>query len=236
MRISHKHKFIFIACPKTASTSVRDALLPFSDIISDKYPKEALVYGKYHNLFSEELSDPHIRAVDLRKKFIENNWNWEDYKILGFARNPWDREVSHFEYKKRFVEKCDKGEINNNEYTDECRLLLEKSNWDFKKFIQNHFMMESCYKWFCDENEKLIISHPSKMENLQEDFSKFLKDVNLPNVLLEYFGISGRMKTRDDKTEKKKIHYTEYYDDETRSIVAERYAKDIEYFKYEFGE
>ena len=74
------------------------------------------------------------------------------------------------------------------------------------------------------------------MESLQEDFSKFLKDVNLPNVLLEYFGISGRMKTRDDKTEKKKIEYKEYYDDETRQIVAERYRKDIEYFGYEFGE
>ena len=237
MRISHKHKFIFIACPKTASTSVRLSFLPFSDIISEKNEKTNKYHGKYHDLYDEKFSDPHIKALDLRKKFIENNWNWEDYKILGFVRNPWDREVSHFEFKKRYVEKCDNGEIKNNEYADDCRLLLEKCDWDFKKFIQNHFMMESCYKWFCDENEKLIISHPSKMENLQEDFSKFMIDVNLPNVQLGHRGLSGRVETHDDDIESgKKIHYTEYYDDETRQIVTERYAKDIEYFGYKFGE
>lgn len=149
------------------------------------------------------------------------------YKF-AFVRNPYDRLVSSYSFSvkqgwftgnfKQFV----KTPLHNLhpqacQHTQPLTLHLSIDKLEYRRH---------CFEFHPDQSEPTIdyLNYIGRFENLQEDFNFVCDKIGLPRQHLYH------------KNATKHKYYTEYYDDETRAIVEERYAKDIEYFGYTYGD
>jgi len=160
----------------------------------------------------DELHDPHHLGIQRIKENLPDKI-FQSYFKFGTVRNPWDREVSRYKflqkYKKSPLSKYCQGSFN--EY------LFKFNELDSKN---PHLINYNVLKI----DGKIGVDYVMKFENLQEDFNIVCDKIGIPRLKLPH----------KNKTPHK--HYAEYYDDETRELVAKCYAKDIEYFGYKFGE
>ena len=201
-------KFLFIHVPKCGGLSMEEVC-------------------RKHNI----LIDPVNCSVNhLNEKFKTNVYtNIENEKHIKFSfsfiRNPFSRLVSAW--------KCpwvtgnmvnDKWEVPFSNFTDFIRgFVMKESSWSFFKWSHVMPHTDPRMKLFNSDGEQLL-NFIGKFENFQEDF----------NTVCDKIGISRQQIPHKNATKHK--HYTEYYDDETREAIAKMYAKDMEYFGYEFGE
>ena len=91
LRISHRHRFIFFANPKTGSRSVREVLDPFSEVHGRPADDVTPDFPFYN----------HMRPCDLRPVFAQKGWDFDAYFKFVMVRNPWARMVSLFEMEFR---------------------------------------------------------------------------------------------------------------------------------------
>jgi chondroitin 4-sulfotransferase 11 len=171
----------------------------------------------------------HSTALSMKKFFDKNNWPWNDYFKFTFTRNPFDMEVSQYFYTQKRVDEFNalsEEEQNSLSATDQESIFFYKK-WYKKSFKEWLARWEYTYNlrssdYTHDKKYCNLLDFIGKCENLQEDFNAVCDKIGIPQQQLPH------------KNKSKHKHYTEYYDDETRQIVAEKYAKDIEYFGYEF--
>ena len=215
--ISHKHKFIFIHIPKCGGTSVELALLKNEGIQMKNYDKDDLNFlsveqqQKYRIGYNYEGVSTQHRKIDQYKDSKEKK-----YFTFTFIRNPWERFLSEYFYIRKVSKERDK---------------FKKQFPTFNHFVKDDYLMwlfagheHLQIDFVLNANKHKMINFIGRCEDMQYDFDYVCGKIGIPKIELPY------------RNPTKHKHYTEYYDDETRQIVAEKYAKDIEYFGYTFGE
>tara|TARA_Y100000310_G_scaffold342972_1_gene448537 strand:- start:108 stop:680 length:573 start_codon:yes stop_codon:yes gene_type:complete len=128
------------------------------------------------------------------------------YFKFAFVRNPWDRVVSACMYRK--------SSIRNFLMHNHAKNIEGKRDPARHQMPQHEFLVDIYGKHRAD--------FVGRFENLQTDF----------NHVCDRIGIERGKLPHSNKTKHK--HYSHYYNKDTRGLVAKRYARDIEYFGYEF--
>ena len=181
--------YIFVHINKTAGTSIGNAIgLPV----------------KHHQTAREVIA-----------RIGRDKWDTA-YKFT-LVRNPWDKVVSHYEYRRK------------RNKTEVATRGISFSGWVKKTYgpekdpfyYNNPKAFQPQVEWLKNDKGKIDIDFIGKFETITEDFDQIKNVIGL-EAELPHLNAS------------KREGYQSYYDAETREIVAQWFREDIEAFGYQF--
>lgn len=208
MIISHRHKFIFIHIYKVAGTSVSHALRPYAS-----WPCESAVTKLMQRVgylpSAQQFSD-HVSARELKAQLSSKMF--ETYYKFAFVRNPWDWQVSLYQYiLKNPKHRQHENVIKMRGFEDYLRWQLARSQ---------HKPWSSQKNFVTDTDGNLIVDYVGRYETLNDDFA----------TVLDHLGLSARL-PHLNKT--KAVDYRDYYTPKTSQMLFDYYRADIEMFGYQ---
>ena len=198
--ISYEKKCIFVHPPKCAGKSIEKCV----------FKKEPIKGSADHRMIWQH------REI-LGKGF-------DSFKSFSFSRNPFDRLVSIYEFRKGLY----KGPASEMDFKRWIMSQQDPATWGWAPdpLVADpgkHVIGRLQFDYMSDpETGKLCLDFIGRVENIQHDWKVICREILNEDIELLHLNKSKRR------------HYKEYYDSTTRSHVSKLWEKDLDIFKYSF--
>jgi hypothetical protein len=206
--VSHRHRFIFAAVPKTGTHAVRQALrehLGPDDLeqvglfVDKRFPWEDLA----------AIRHGHLSLRQLRPRLGETVF--ADYFKFAFVRNPFDRFVSYCAFMLR----------GDDTFQRRPREVMRR--FLFEAPPEGHILFQPQASLLVDDDGRTLLTDAvGRVEEMQVSYDAICARIGIPSRSLDRVNGSRRG------------DYRLYYDQDLIDGVATRYACDLDLFGYRF--
>jgi len=205
--ISHRHRFVFFAVPKTGTHSVRRALRPH---LGPEDQEQVGLFEKkqfsFHDLAHFKSGHVSVRQIAP----ILGPERMAGYFKFAFVRNPYDRFVSFSAFMGR-----ESGQF-------------QRSPGEFMKYLltehvkTNPLLMRPQIEFLGDAEGRIAMDFVGRCEDMQAGYDQACARIGIETAPLDQVNSSVRS------------DYRGYYDKELIELVATLYRRDLELFGYQF--
>lgn len=208
MIVSHRHRFIFAAVPKTGTHSVRQAL---REHMGDDDVEQVGLFVNRRFPWADlaAVQHGHLSLGQVRPCLGEDVFG--SFFKFAFVRNPFDRFVSYCAFMLR----------GNDLFQQQPREVMR--HFLFRDPPEGHILFQPQASLLLDRDGKTLLTDAiGRVEDMQASYDAICARIGIPSRPLAR--VNGT--NRDD--------YRRYYDRDLIDGVAARYAVDLDLFGYAF--
>lgn len=211
--LSKSHNIFFLHIPKTAGASILSSM---------------------SRQFNTKEIPTHRSHINWHSPFIDclyNNPEIKNYYKFTVVRNPWDRALSWFFFRKNIlieelvnVKNNKSVRVRNNIKSVEAE--LDAMN-DFNEWLKLYYNVPWDYTWFS-------LNHPQSFWLSGGEFDKIVRFENLKNDIKDIPFLSNVQLKHKHKSANNKANKAELYNEYSIDLIDHIYKQDIIRFGYVF--
>jgi hypothetical protein len=207
MIVSHRHRFVFAAIPKTGTHSVRHALR--AHLGPDDMEQARLFVEKAFPIPElARIGHGHISLAEVRPFLGEEAFG--SYLKFAFVRNPFDRFISY----------CAFATSREGTFDRDPKRVMR--HFLFTAPPMQHIIFRPQHLFITGPDGALLADAVGKVEEMQASYDAIAARIGIATTPLDHANRSRRGAYRD------------YYDQETIDGVAKIYARDLDLFGYDY--